>query len=257
MNLSSLVAVPPLIDDGEGTAEADWARCPTLGAVPAVALDHLVPPGRRAVIVAPHPDDEVLAVGGLVAQLSRIGRSAMVVAVTDGTASHPRSSHWTPERLAHKRTAETERALALLGFQGVTVRLGLPDGELSTMVEQLHHQLTSLLSPADVVFTTWRLDGHPDHEATGRACASAVLQTGARLLEVPVWGWHWAAPADRRFPWHRACRLALDDDALRRKCEAVQTFESQLAIDAATGQQPVLRRSTVERAARSYEVMFE
>ena len=257
MNLSSSTAVLPLIDDGEGTAEADWARCPRLGAVRSVALDHLVPPGRRAVIVAPHPDDEVLAVGGLVAQLSRAGRGAMLVAVTDGSASHPHSTHWTPERLAHRRTAETERALALLGFQGVTVRLGFPDGELSAKVEPLHQQLTSLLSPDDVIFTTWRLDGHPDHEATGRACASAALQTGARLLEVPVWGWHWAAPADHRFPWHRACRLALDEDALRRKCEAVQTFESQLAGDRSTGQQPVLRRSTVERAARGYEVMFE
>ena len=249
-------AAASLTDHGEGTGEAEWARCPNMRAAPTISIDRLVPPGRRAVIVAPHPDDEVLALGGVLAQLSRTDRDTLVVAVTDGDASHPNSSRWPPDRLRRERTVETERALGLLGFRGVTLRLGLPDAKLGVLTHRLAEQLVSLLSPHDVVFTTWRRDGHPDHEATGNACAVAVSRSGASLVEVPVWGWHWAKPADRRMPWHRAWRVPLDADAVRRKCEAVQAFQSQLNSAAATGRGPVLRRSTVARAARPYEMMF-
>jgi LmbE family N-acetylglucosaminyl deacetylase len=107
-----------------------------------------------------------------------------------------------------------------------------------------------------VVFTTWRQDGHPDHEATGEACALAAASTGARLVEVPVWGWHWSRPGDARMPWQRAFRLPLSEEAVRRKRMAVKAFTSQLRRDASTGSGPVLRATTVQRAARPFEVVF-
>ncbi|RYY69227.1 MAG: PIG-L family deacetylase, partial [Comamonadaceae bacterium] len=113
-----------------------------------------------------------------------------------------------------------------------------------------------LLRPTDVVFTTWRRDGHPDHDACGTACADAVQIAGARLVEVPVWAWHWAVPGDPRLPWHRARRLDLDADAAGRKRAAVQCFTSQLKPDPSTGAGPILRSTTVARAARPFEVFF-
>lgn len=44
---------------------------------------------RRLVVVAPHPDDEVLGVGGLMATAVGAGVELDIVAVTDGDASHP------------------------------------------------------------------------------------------------------------------------------------------------------------------------
>ena len=41
------------------------------------------------------------------------------------------------------------------------MRLGLPDGWLMTLRPVLEDRLLSILRPDDVVFTTWRLDGHP------------------------------------------------------------------------------------------------
>jgi LmbE family N-acetylglucosaminyl deacetylase len=221
-----------------------------------VEAEDLVPGHARAVVVAPHPDDEVLAVGGLLARLSVLARDICVIAVTDGTSSHPGSRHWSPERLARVRPLESQRALDLLGVTQVPMRLGLPDGWLMTLRPVLEDRLLSILRPDDVVFTTWRLDGHPDHEATGLACACVARQVGARLIEVPVWAWHWAAPGDARMPWARAHRLVLDADASQRKRQATSVFESQLLSDRSTGAQPVLRRSTVARAHRPFEVYF-
>jgi LmbE family N-acetylglucosaminyl deacetylase len=241
---------------GEGTTEDEWHRWPGLAELPVIETRELVPQGARAVVVAPHPDDEVLAVGGLLAQLADTRCTVQVIAVTDGTASHRGSTEWPAERLAKARPRESLRALQRLGLAIEPARLGLPDGGLQAMRAMLAARLVSFLRPRDVVFTTWRRDGHPDHEATGEACAMAAASTGARLVEVPVWGWHWSRPGDARMPWQHAFRLPLSDEAVRRKRAAVQAFTSQLRRDVSTGSGPVLRASTLQRAARPYEVVF-
>ena len=243
--------------EGHGTTEADWLGWSGLAAARLVTLDDLVPPGRRAVVVAPHPDDEVLAAGGLIALLAQRGRTPLLIAVTDGTASHEGSTDWPADRLARERPRESEAALQVLGVpDGALLRLGFPDGGLRADCERLADTLHALLRPDDVVFTTWRLDGHPDHEATGDACAEATRRCGASLVEIPVWAWHWSRPADPRLPWTRACQLWLDDTIVERKRDAVQCFHSQLVPDASTGQAPILRPTTVQRANRPFELMF-
>lgn len=243
--------------EGLGTTEAQWLGWSGLANIPLTTLDELAPTGRRVVVVAPHPDDEVLAAGGLIALLVDAGRTPLLIAATDGTASHVGSTEWPADRLAQERPCETEAALDVLGLRdSKPIRLRLPDGGLQMQRQRLADSLHALLRPDDVVFTTWRLDGHPDHEATGDACAVATRRCGATLIEIPVWAWHWAEPADPRLPWDRARRLLLDDESAQRKQAAVQCFRSQLMPDASTGHGPILRQTTVQRASRPFEVMF-
>jgi LmbE family N-acetylglucosaminyl deacetylase len=242
---------------GEGTTEAKWRGWPGLDALESVSIETCVPAGARAVVVAPHPDDEVLAVGGLLERLARRGQPIRIIAVTDGGASHRGSLDWPVERLLRERPKESRLALQRLGIDVEPIRLGLPDGALKGLESLLAGRLRSLLSRSDVVFTTWRRDGHPDHEATGHACACAVRCVGARLLEVPVWAWHWATPGDARLPWARARRFELDAAAAQRKQHALEAFASQLQSDASTGNGPVLRATVLERAARRFEVLFQ
>ncbi len=266
-----------VIHAGEGTLEADWLAWPGFAGLPEITLDELLPIGRRAVIVAPHPDDEVLAVGGLLALAARHARNARVIAVSDGGASHPGSSSWPRGRLLRERPCESLEALRRLGATGFDApsnrtlatgtrvpgfrsqpieRLGFDDGTLAKHRAQISARLQAILEPGDVLFTTWRFDGHPDHEACGLAVADAADRSGARAIEVPVWAWHWATPGDRRLPWHRAHRLMLDSPAVRCKCDALQSFRSQLSPDPSTGHGAVLRGSTVMRCARPFEVYF-
>lgn len=246
--------------EGQGTTEADWLPWLAHQAMVETSAAKLVPPGHRAVVVAPHPDDEVLSVGGLLAQLRALSQPMLIVAATDGTASHPASSIWPPHRLAQERPLESRRAWQTLGLDvdrtAETRRLGFDDGGLMRQRGPLARQVAALLRPRDVLFTTWRHDGHPDHEATGQACAAAAACVGVRLVEVPVWAWHWAVPGDARLPWGRALRLRLDADAARAKREAVNAFTSQLESDPSTGAGPILRGTTVQRAQRPFEVFF-
>ncbi len=246
-----------LIDASDGTPEHVWLPWLEQQRLPTVAPDHLVPPGQRAVMVAPHPDDEVLAVGGLWSQLARLGRVLCLIALTDGGASHPRSTLWPPQRLATERPRETEAALAALGAASTLVRrLQFDDGGLAHASERLSASIAALLQPGDVLFTTWRLDGHPDHDATGAACATAARDANATLVEVPVWTWHWATPNDARVPWQRAHRIVLSPAAVQRKQAALQAFASQLTPDASTGEPAVLRPSIVQRALRPFEIVL-
>lgn len=244
--------------DGRGTSLTNWQASQKLAAVAAITADLLVPFAHRAVIVAPHPDDEVLGCGGLLSQLHQLQRDLLLVSVTDGSASHPGSSQWPVERLSVERPKESAQALARLALPADLnwQRVGIMDTAVAEHEGDLLSFLTDRLQNTDVVFSTWRGDGHGDHEAVGRACAEACLRSGAQLVEVPIWAWHWAAPEDARLPWDRARKILLDPATLQRKRDAVGAFISQLQGDPAIGLEPVLPDWAVQRLLQPFELVF-
>ncbi|MGK9559270.1 PIG-L family deacetylase, partial [Salmonella enterica subsp. enterica] len=84
--------------------------------LPQISVEQLVPAGHRAVIIAPHPDDEVLGCGGLLQGLAMLDRQIQLISVTDGSASHPGSRRWPVERLSIVRPQESAQALHRLGL---------------------------------------------------------------------------------------------------------------------------------------------
>ncbi|GAB2909688.1 PIG-L family deacetylase [Rhodococcus aerolatus] len=214
----------------------------------------------RVVVVAPHPDDEVLAAGGLLARLAAAGATVELVAVTDGDASHPGSPTLSPAALAELRRAESVAALAELGLAPATTRLCVPDGRVAAHEDAVAAAVSRVLGTADTttwVVATWRGDGHPDHESVGRAAHRAAVAAGARLLEVPVWTWHWAHPADPRVPWERAHVVPLDPALMDAKHAAVQQFRTQVeALSADPADAPVLPGFVLERLLRDHETVL-
>ena len=243
--------------EGSGTPDQAWLAWSGLEEIPAVSAHVLVPPGSRTVIVAPHPDDEILACGGLLQLLAAQGREMLFIAVTDGDASHPDSPLWPQERLRRVRPQESAQALQVLGLTTPAwLRLHLPDGGVTGLTQYLSATLAAHLLPGDTVLSTWRLDGHPDHEACGWACASACSASGATLVEMPVWGWHWAAPGDARVPWHRAHRLPVPVPVLQRKRAALRCFASQMLDDPSTGRPAIVAGDALQRLLHPWEVYF-
>jgi len=106
-----------------------------------------------------------------------------------------------------------------------------------------------LLARATHCFAPWEFDGHPDHDATGRAAAIACARTETALVRYPVWAWHWAMPED--LPWADARRIPLDDAALAAKLEAIAAYHSQIAPLA--GAPVVLPPDVLARFRRPFE----
>jgi LmbE family N-acetylglucosaminyl deacetylase len=210
------------------------------------------------VVIAAHPDDEVLGVGGTIAILAAAGARVRLVAVTDGEGSHPRAD---PAIVARTRIAETAAALGLLcasgtGASGIeVVRLGFPDTGLAEREEELAGALGEQCAGFGVCLAPWEADAHADHEATGRAAWRAGRLAGAQVLTYPIWMWHWAVPGDQRVPWHRACQVRLPAEIVARKRAAIDVFASQLA-DRGPGTGPVLPAGIVAHFTRSEEVLL-
>lgn len=210
------------IDEG-GTTVAEWRawgrKFPTLDLTDCPAL----------IVVAPHPDDETLGFGATASALRRRGVDVTVVAVSDGGGEVPGLSRLERTWLERDRRAELRRATGILGI-GEPICLGLPDGDLSAHEDELTGILAERLAAAPRgtwCATTWRGDGHPDHEAVGRSAAAAVDQAGARLMEFPLWMWHWAWPDDPDVPWDRMAMAPHDAASTARKRRATGAFETQ------------------------------
>ena len=228
-----------------------------LAAAPLVDFETLVPPEHRLVVVAPHPDDEVIGCGGLLAAAAERDNPVALIAVTDGEACYPPSPYWTRQQLAATRRAESMEALQRLGLIPSSVnRLGLPDGEVSEHRRVLVQQLGRLLRPGDVVITTWRFDGHADHDVVGEAAAEAADLRGAKLLEVPIWARHRAPDELAQLAHLQPRRLALTTRWEMRKEYALSAYASQVRPSAPLPRDPALAQELISAWLRNWEAVF-
>lgn len=137
----------------------------------------LPPAARRVLVLVPHPDDEAIGAGGLIALLSARGARVEALLATDGEATI--GSPLPLAEIARRRRDEFVRSVAHLGAH-VAGTLGLADGSLSLhrdeLVTQVHATIGSLRP--DLVLAPWPLDGHRDHRALAEAAAEALLLDG-------------------------------------------------------------------------------
>lgn len=207
----------------------------------------------RLVVVSPHPDDEVLMCSGLIQQQLQRGGPVHVVALTDGEACFGPDAERAAVGL--QRREEAAAGLHALGASAAEVHhYGLPDGALAEHQRAVEQRLCDLLQPGDLVVSTWRWDGHPDHEVAARAAALACSARGATLLEAPVWMWHWARPDHPAIDWTRLARMPLSGAVRECKWQALQCHQSQLVPRG--GQPPVVDAALQTRTRWPFECFF-
>lgn len=246
----------PILIQGEPTCERVWRRWLAEEGCHELSFQEWLPASARLVIVAPHPEDEILACGGLIAAHAAQGGRVLNVAVTDGEASLGESPSISREELAEIRRNERLMGLRHLGLsQPEILALALKDGQVRPQSDILLDRLMSLLQPGDVVVSTWENDGDPDHDTAGYMVNRATAATGCTYLAAPVWMWNWATPGDPRVPWRRMRGLPLMADYGLRKQAALAAHQSQL-VPRNFSLGAVLDDAAVKRAAWPTEYYF-
>jgi LmbE family N-acetylglucosaminyl deacetylase len=164
-------------------------------------------------VIAPHPDDESLGCGALIAAAADEKRPISIIVVTDGAGSHPNSKQYPSQRLRALREEESLAGVAALGVESGTVRfLALPDRAAPAVGPAADTAVDSIVEEAHkaraaALFVTWRNDAHADHQASYKLARRAQEKlNGVRLLEYSIWGRDLppevdlpTAPSGRRF----------------------------------------------------------
>ena len=132
-----------------------------------------------ALVLTPHPDDETIGCGLLLAEMARGGHSTCVALATDGGggwySAAPRPTTGTIVQIRH---GEWHRALDALNVpKDGRFEFGFPDGALSDREGEVAERIGALLrslSPSKVLVTK-PSDPHSDHRALARATHQAVI----------------------------------------------------------------------------------
>lgn len=151
---------------------------------------------KNLLVLAPHPDDEILGLGGIILQFLKNGSKIHIVYLTDGEGS----GVWLDkEEIKRQRIALSNQVCGELGisYENIT-RLHIPDGAVPfkgqagyvEVVAQVQN-LIDILKP-DAVFATHSLDYWPyDHVACAELAKDAV-QNATHTPELwYYWVWAW------------------------------------------------------------------
>lgn len=141
----------------------------------AIPYEPAVLRGERLLVLAPHPDDEVIACGGLIAQHLRERRVVRIVVMTDGAEAGSRES----------REEESRRGVARLGDDAEIEFLGFPDRGLSDdSTERIREQL--LAFRPDLILVPSPVEIHPDHVALARVFCELLQRDEMLFAELAV-----------------------------------------------------------------------
>ena len=170
------------------------------------------PPHGKVLVVAPHPDDEIMGPGGTLLLHARANDPIAVIVVCDGSLGDP-DAHYDPGEYPTLREAETRRnAKKYLGTEDI-VFFRFADGVTEDSIDDIYpdlppdpddkrralvHGLSTHLKAQIVrvlpriIYYPWVGEFHADHWGTGAAVANLVrnepeLFEGVSLLGYEVW----------------------------------------------------------------------
>jgi LmbE family N-acetylglucosaminyl deacetylase len=138
----------------------------------------LAPRAADLVVIAPHPDDEVLLAAGLIERSVQAGERVHVILLTNGDA--------TCERDGTRRQGETVAAMRALGVPEEHLHfLGYPDGALDRLSREPLGPLPQLDPHGACVqrATTWAVRGQGGVDEHTRATGSPAAWTSTALVE--------------------------------------------------------------------------
>ncbi|MGQ0571256.1 MAG: bacillithiol biosynthesis deacetylase BshB1 [Armatimonadota bacterium] len=177
----------------------------------------------RLLVIAPHPDDAEIAMGGTICLLLAQGHDVVLCDLTNGEP--------TPLGTPERRAAEATAAARLLGVSR-RITLSLPNRYLQDGIEA-RVQVAEVIRDVrpDALFVPYWVDAHPDHIA---ACAIAeAARFTAKLTRTTMRGEpHYLGRVYHFFSTHYRLQVKpsfiMDiSDYIETKIASIVAYESQ------------------------------
>lgn len=178
-------------------------------------------------VLSPHPDDEVLGVGGTIAALARDGHAVHVVIVTKGDSLFD-------ARFIEQGRAEARKAHEILGVTATHFLDEFPAAKLDTVPHfQLNARLASVIRELrpETVYIPFVGDVHRDHQAVAESAMVACRPIdGSSVRQILTYETlsetNWNAPGIT--PAFTPNVFTDVSATLQQKLDAMAAFKSQL-----------------------------
>ncbi len=133
----------------------------------------------RVLVVAAHPDDEVIGCGATIARLSREGNEVYIAILGEGATSRCEKGEKADLKAVEQLREASRQAASLLGAKDLFMR-SLPDNMFDTVplldVVKMVEDLVKRIQP-QVIYTHHGGDLNIDHAITSRAVLTATRPT--------------------------------------------------------------------------------
>ena len=171
---------------------------PEAASIAPLPLDVAAHSGHDVLVLAPHPDDEIIGCGGTLLRLIAAGARVTILQATDGSASLALRGVSEPDRVTI-RLIEARAVGAALG--AVEVICWCEDNRHFELSEERVDTLRAWLEShrPSLIFTPFITDAHADHFTLNRVLAAAVTKAAFDATGTPVLGYEvWSlVPANR------------------------------------------------------------
>ncbi len=189
-------------------------------------------PPANLVVVAPHPDDEVLGCAGLIAQVKANQGKVHVVLLTGGEKAHDNCCRVSPAEISRIRRHLAVSAGAVLGLsEGDFTFLDWPDGQLQSTIlgdNDCARQLNRIIMSfqADALYCPHPFEGWPDHVAAEKLTRKIIsgMEKKPALYHYCVWFWY-SMSLRKAFSCDWKNKLTLDiKDVYPRKQKSISYY---------------------------------
>lgn len=185
---------------------------------------------HKAIVIAPHPDDEALGCSGLIQRMIENGKQMHVVILSGGGKSHQGCCHIDESTLIESRRNLSRKAAAILELPLDQLHLlDYPDGNISfnNPETQSLQTLIEEISP-DVIFVPHKGEGWSDHIEAGNIVREIIRikSTPIQLYEYCVWFWYYNT---WNVDWKNAFVLKMNQREHRIKLKAINAYIKPLA----------------------------
>lgn len=223
---------------------------------------------KNILVFAPHPDDETLGCGGIIAKRNNEGYQVIIVVLTDGRHAFSKvlgiDSKPTPEELRQIRKEETVRATETLGIPKKNLFfLDFEDGSLEKHKKEAEEKILDIIMqfPPVEIYFPYIKDYNSDHQETNyivKGCIQESKLTPIKFQYSIMQKYARIGPLlEKLIDIFKNHIVEIDiSEFVDLKEKAVKELKSQISIISKKQRRPIIERARAEKFLTNKEKFY-